>query len=51
MLLTEKELNRVYLLRNFLGHMPEPEAAEFLIDRISRHHTNAGFLAAMAQGE
>ena len=51
LLLTEKELNRVYLLRNFLGHMPEPEAAEFLIDRISRHHTNAGFLAAMAQGE
>ena len=51
LLLTEKELNRAYLLRNFLGHMPEPEAAEFLIDRISRHHTNAGFLAAMAQGE
>ena len=51
LLLTEKELNRVYLLRNFLGHMPEPEAAEFLIDRISRHRTNAEFLAAMAQGE
>jgi len=51
LLLTEKELNRVYLLRNFLGHMPGPEAAEFLIDRISRHRTNAEFLAAMAQGE
>ena len=51
LLLTEKELNRVYLLRNFLGHMPEPEAAQFLIDRISRHRTNAEFLAAMAQGE
>ncbi len=51
LLLTEKELNRVYLLRNFLGHMPEPEAADFLIDRISRHPTNAEFLAAMAQGE
>ena len=51
LLLTEKELNRVNLLRNFLGHMPEPEAAQFLIDRISRHRTNAGFLAAMAQGE
>ncbi len=51
LLLTEKELNRVYLLRNFLGHMPEPEAARFLIDRISRHRTNAEFLAAMAQGE
>jgi len=51
LLLTEKELNRVYLLRNFLGHIPEPEAAEFLIDRISRHRTNAEFLAAMAQGE
>ncbi len=50
LLLTEKELNRVYLLRNFLGDMPAPEAAEFLIDRMGRQPTNAGFLASMAEG-
>ena len=50
LLLTEKELNRVYLLRNFLGDMPAPEAARFLIDRIGRYRTNAEFLSAMAQG-
>ncbi len=50
LLLTEKELNRVYLLRNFLGDMPPPEAAQFLIDRIGSYHTNAEFLSAMAQG-
>ena len=50
LLLTEKELNRVYLLRNFLGDMPPPEAAAFLIDRIGGHPTNAEFLSAMAHG-
>ncbi len=50
LLLTEQVLNRVYLLRNFLGDMPAPEAAQFLIDRIGRHRTNAEFLSAMAQG-
>ncbi len=51
LLLSETELNRVYLLRNFLGHMPAPEAAEFLLARIERYPTNAEFLAAMAEGE
>ena len=51
LLLSPKELNRVYLLRNFLSEMPAPEAAEFLTDRLSRHPTNAEFLAAMAAGE
>ena len=50
LLLTEKELNRVYLLRNFLGDMHPPEAARFLIDRIGSYHTNAEFLSAMAHG-
>ena len=50
LLLTEKELNRVYLLRSFLAHMPAPEAAQFLIERIGHYHTNAEFLSAMAQG-
>ena len=51
LLLSETELNRVYLLRNFLADMPAPEAAEFLLQRIGRHPTNAEFLAAMAVGE
>ena len=51
LLLSPKELNRVYLLRNFLAEMPAPEAAQFLADRLARHPTNAEFLAAMAAGE
>ena len=33
LLLTQTELNRVYLLRNFLADMPAAEAIEFLMDR------------------
>ena len=51
LLLSPKELNRVYLLRNFLAEMPAPEAVSFLTDRLARHSTNAEFLAAMAAGE
>ena len=50
LLLTETELNRVYLLRSFLARMPAPEAIEFLMERMSRHRTNAEFLDAMAEG-
>jgi transcription termination factor Rho len=50
LLLTDKELNRVFLLRNFCGDMPPLEAIEFLIDRMKRHPTNKDFLDAMAQG-
>ena len=49
LLLTRKELNRVYLLRNFLGSMPAPEAAAFIIERMREHATNADFLAAMSK--
>ena len=51
LLLSETELNRVYLLRNFLSDMPAPEAAAFLLQRVERHPANADFLAAMAAGE
>ena len=51
LLLSDTELNRVYLLRNFLAEMPAPEAIEFLKDRIGRHRTNAAFLKSMAMGE
>ena len=50
LLLTETELNRVYLLRNFLGDMPEDEAIEFLLTRMKRTETNKEFLDSMAQG-
>ena len=50
LLLSETELNRVYLLRNFCGDMPPVEAIEFLLDRMKRYPTNQEFLDAMAQG-
>ena len=50
LLLTETELNRVYLLRSFLAQMPAPEAIEFLMERMGAHRTNAEFLKAMAEG-
>ena len=51
LLLSEYELNRVYLLRNFLGDMPEDEAIEFLLTRMKRTDSNKEFLDAMARGE
>jgi len=50
LLLSEVELNRVYLLRNFLSDMPATEAIEFLLVRMGRTETNAEFLDSMAQG-
>jgi transcription termination factor Rho len=50
LLLTDTELNRVYLLRNFLGDMPPHEAIEFLLDRMKRVKTNQEFLDSMAGG-
>ena len=50
LLLDQAELNRVYLLRNFLSDMPSTEAIEFLLQRMSRTKTNREFFASMAQG-
>ncbi|HET9065606.1 MAG TPA: transcription termination factor Rho [Gemmatimonadales bacterium] len=49
LLLEKDELNRVYLLRNFLADMPSVEAMEFLLERMKRTKTNKEFFAAMAQ--
>jgi transcription termination factor Rho len=49
LLLSQEELNRVYLLRNFLGDMPETEAIEFLLERMKRTKNNKEFFATMAQ--
>ena len=50
LLLSDKERNRVFLLRNFLAAHPPVEAIEFLLEQMRRHPTNEDFLDAMAQG-
>jgi len=50
LLFTQEELNRVYLLRNFLGDMPEAEAMEFLLKQMSRSKNNKQFFQQMVQG-
>jgi transcription termination factor Rho len=50
LLLDKEELNRVFLLRNFLADMPEADAMEFLIRRMSLTKNNREFFVAMTQG-
>ncbi len=50
LLLNEVELNRMYLLRNFLSDMPPAEAIQFMIERLQRTGTNQEFLDSMAGG-
>ncbi len=50
LLLGESELNKTYLLRNFLADMPTVEAIEFLIERLKRTKTNEEFYATMQHG-
>ena len=50
LLLTDEERNRVFLLRNFLGDMPEIEAIEFLLKQMSRSKSNREFFQQMVQG-
>ncbi|MHB1329737.1 MAG: transcription termination factor Rho [Gemmatimonadales bacterium] len=49
LLMDKDELNRVYLLRNFLADMPPVEAMEFLLERMKRTKTNKEFFATMVQ--
>jgi transcription termination factor Rho len=51
LLLSDIELNRMYLLRNFLSDMPPAEAIQFLIERLSRTSNNEEFLDSMTAGE
>jgi transcription termination factor Rho len=44
------EMNRVYLLRNFLADMPPAEAIEFLLQRMQRTKNNREFFVSMAEG-
>src|SRR3989449_8802256 len=50
LLLSKEELNKVYLLRNFLADMPPVEAIEFLLERLKRTKNNAEFFQTMARG-
>jgi len=50
LLLDQAELNRVFLLRQFLGDMPSTEAIEFLLKQMGRSRTNREFFQQMAQG-
>jgi transcription termination factor Rho len=51
LLLNQEELNRVYLLRNFLADMPEVEAIEFLLKQMARSSNNREFFQQMVQGK
>ncbi len=48
LLLTEWELNRVWILRKFLSEFTPLEAMEFLLQRMSRTKTNKEFLESMS---
>jgi transcription termination factor Rho len=50
LLLPEKELNRMYLIRNFLADMPPAESIEFLLQRMKRTSGNQEFLDSMQEG-
>jgi len=50
LLFSQEELNRVYLLRNFLADMPDAEAIEFLLKQMSRSKNNKEFFQQMVQG-
>ena len=51
LLLSEKEKNRVFLIRHFLGDMPAEDAILFLLKRMARTKNNDEFFAKMAEGE
>ena len=50
LLFDDAERNRVFLLRNFLGDMPEVEAIEFLLKQMSRSKNNKEFFKQMVAG-
>ena len=50
LLLTKEEINRVFLLRNFLGDMPSDESIVFLLKQLARSRNNKEFFVQMAQG-
>ena len=49
LLLTEAELDRIWILRKFLNEMNAVEAMEFLVNKMSATKSNKKFLASMNQ--
>ena len=50
LLIDEKELNRIWILRKVLSQLSEVEAMELLVEKLSKTKTNEDFLAAMNKG-
>ncbi len=50
LLIEEKDLNRIWVLRKVLSQLNEVEAMELLMDKMSKTKTNADFLDAMSKG-
>ena len=51
LLLSEKEKNRAYLIRHFLGDQAPEDAIAFLLKRMARTKDNEEFFERMAEGE
>ena len=51
LLLSEKEKNRAFLIRHFLGDMAAEDAITFLLKRMARTKNNEEFFKRMAEGE
>jgi transcription termination factor Rho len=50
LLLSEKELQRIWILRKFINPMEDLEVIEFLIDKIKKSKNNEAFLNSMNTG-
>lgn len=50
LLVSEKDLGRIWVLRKVLSQLNEVEAMELLLDKMGRTKTNANFLDAMSKG-
>jgi transcription termination factor Rho len=50
LLIEEKDLRRIWVLRKVLSQLNEVEAMELLLDKMARTKTNADFLDAMSKG-
>ncbi|MBC7348535.1 MAG: transcription termination factor Rho [Candidatus Aminicenantes bacterium] len=50
LLIGDKDLNRVWILRKILSQLNEVEAMELLLEKLSKTKTNGEFLDAMSKG-
>ncbi|MGB9835753.1 MAG: transcription termination factor Rho [Candidatus Saccharicenans sp.] len=50
LLIPDKDLNRIWILRKILSQLNEVEAMELLLEKLSKTKTNADFLDMMSKG-